>query len=95
MNTKDEFLALLTDTAEELGADLADAKDELAAYMAERSTHLSLISQEPGFGRAVSREAQNVAMRAGLNVSDAATGVDQRWFGVISGALRIAAIALV
>lgn len=95
MNARDEFLALLTDAAEDIGADLATSKDEVAAFMAERSDHLSTITTEPGFGRAVQREAVSVAMMAGLEVSDTAHGVDQRWFGLIGGALRIAAIALV
>ena len=95
MNARDEFLALLTDAATDIGADLQANKEEVAAFMAERSTHLSTIAHEPGFGRAVQREAVSVAMMAGLEVSDTARGLDQRWFGIIGGALRIAAIALI
>lgn len=95
MNTTEEFLALLTDAAEDLGADLEANKEDVAAFMASRSDHLATITHEPGFGRAVQREAVAVAMEAGLNISDTASNVDQRWFGMIAGALRIAAVALV
>ena len=95
MNAKDEFLALLIDAAEDIGADLKTSKEEVAACMAERAEHLSTITTEPGFGRAVQREAVSVAMRGGLEISDTANGLVQRWFGIIGGALRIAAIALV
>lgn len=95
MNAKDEFLAMLTDAVKDTGADLAASKEEVAVYMAERAQHLSLITHEVGFGAAVIREANNVAMKAGLSVSENAGRADSRLFGMIGGALRIAAIALV
>ena len=95
MNVAKEFLALITDAVEETGADLADTKEAIAIYMAERATHLSTIAHEPGFGQAVIAERNNVAMRAGLEASADAAAVDNRWLGMIGGALRIAAIALI
>lgn len=95
MNPIDDFRALLEDAIDETGASLSTSSDELAAYMSERSMHLSTITAEPGFAQAVKREATNVAMRAGLEASENAAAVDQRLFGMIAGALRIMAIALV
>lgn len=95
MNARDEFKNMLQDALDETGADLEQTSDEIADYMAERSLHLSTITGEPGFGRAVHREALNVAMRAGLETSADAQAIDQRLFGMIAGALRIVALMLV
>lgn len=94
MNVRDEFLAMLTDALEDTGVDLSESKEVIAGYMAERSAHLSTIAHEVGFGRAVTREANSIAMRAGLEVSSNANAVHSRLVGFIGGALRIAAIAL-
>tara|TARA_R110000822_G_scaffold120633_3_gene254144 strand:- start:7173 stop:7460 length:288 start_codon:yes stop_codon:yes gene_type:complete len=95
MNVAEEFLALIEDAVAETGTDLAETKELVAGYMAERATHLSTIAHEPGFGQAVIAERNNVAMRAGLAISADAAAVDNRWIGMIGGALRIAAIALI
>ena len=95
MDVAKEFLDMITDAVEETGADLTESKEEIAAYAAERAQHLSTIAHEPGFGQAVVAERNNVAMRAGIEISDDAAAVDSRWIGMIGGALRIAAIALI
>jgi hypothetical protein len=94
MDTRKEFEALIVAAMNETGVSLAGARSDLAAYMAERATHLSLISGEAGFNEAVTAERDNVALRAGLNMSDQATGMEQRFIGIIAGALRIAALSL-
>lgn len=95
MNAKAEFLKLLEDAAEETGVELQASREEVAVYMDERATHLSTISHEPGFGRAVQREAVSIAMKAGIEISENATAVESKWFGIIAGAIRIAALALI
>lgn len=94
MNARKEFQAMLAETVYETGVELGQSSAELAEYMAERADHLALISHEPGFGEAVRREASSVALRAGLNVSDAGRAADHRLFGMVAGALRVAAVAL-
>ncbi len=94
MNLKVEFESLLLDATNEMGVSLKMTTDELAAYMAERAEHLASISHEPGFSRAVSLERNNVALAAGLSMSDGARMADQRLIGMISGALRLAALAM-
>lgn len=95
MDTKQEFADLLEAAVEETGVALGASRAELAAYMAERAAHLSLIVHEPGFDQALMAERNNVALRAGLEMSDQARAVDQKIVGIIGGALRIAAAALV
>lgn len=90
---KEEFKQLLEDTYQQLGRDFGGNLDDLAEYMAERTDHLALISTEPGFGEAVLAERDNVVLRAGLNATRTADLADQRIVGVITGALRIAAVA--
>jgi hypothetical protein len=95
MDPVKEFLALITDAVEETGVDLGDAKEEVAAYAAERAEHLATISGEPGFGQAVIAERNSVAMKAGLALSEVADAGQGRWIGMIGGALRIVALALI
>ncbi len=94
MNIKTEFETMIADALDETGSDLQASKEEIAVYMSERAAHLSTLTTDPGFAQAVIAERNNVAMRAGLAVSDNARGVDQRLLGMIGGALRIAAAAL-
>jgi len=94
MDPKQAFLDLLDEAIAETGMDLEDRKQEVADYAAERSLHLSTIAAEPGFEQALRAERNSVALRAGLAVDDAASAHDQRVFGMIAGALRIAALAL-
>jgi len=93
--TKQAFVDLLLDAGSTFGAQFAETPAELAQYMAERAEHLSRISGEPGFELAVEAEQDAIALRAGLIVSDSTRVVDQRIWGLIGGALRIAALALV
>jgi len=95
MNAKQELERLLDDTAAELGGIVNRNKAEVAAYMEERALHLATIpSTEPGYAQAVKREAQNVAMFAGLSTDAAAQEVDRQWFTVIATGIRVLAVAL-
>ena len=94
MDIKKEFLALLDDAAQETGHDFKLTHDQIAEYMAVRALHLSAIVAEPGFSQAVTAERNNVAMYVGLAASERAAGVDRQLLGLISGAIRIAAVAL-
>lgn len=95
MNAYDEFRKLLDDELESAGRDLEETSDAFAQYLSERADHLALASAEPGFAYAVNAEAKAAAIRAGINVSETASSWDSRMLGLLAGALRIAAIALV
>ena len=95
MDVAKEFLALLTEAVEETGVDFVESKEVLATYAAERAQHLSTIAHEPGFGQAVIAERNNVVMHAGFEISHDLGSIESRWIGMIGGALRIAAIALI
>ena len=90
-----QFAAILAGAVDSLGGQLAETPAELADYMAERAEHLSLAAGEPGFAEAVQAEQDAIALRAGLIVSDSTRVFDQHVWGLIGGALRIAAVALV
>ena len=92
---ENEFRDLIHDAVEETGADLSKTKDEVAVFMSERALHLSTLTTEPGFGQAVTAERDNVALFAGLKTAEAADATGQRLLGLIGGAIRIAALALV
>ncbi len=74
---------------------LSESKETLAAYMASRTLHLSTIVNEPGFDQAVIAERNNVALKIGMAVAAEASAVDNQILGMIGGALRIAAVAMV
>lgn len=90
-----EFLALLDAELKDVQHDFKVSRGELAIYMSERAQHLSLAVNEPGFDRVVLAERNNVALRAGLLISENASSLNDRLLGLIGGALRIMAIALV
>jgi hypothetical protein len=94
MNLTAQFHAMLNAAVSDLGTELEEAHDTIATYMSERAMHLSTIVAEPGFDQAVTAERNNVALRAGLAVDDAANAIDQQLVGMIAGALRFAAVAL-
>lgn len=95
MDIKKEFLAMLDDAADSAANSLETGREDVAEYMRERALHLSTIAGEPGFGLAVSAEATSVAMFAGLSTQEASADADVLIWGMISGAIRIAALALV
>jgi len=69
--------------------------DKLSLYAAERTIHLSLMLGESGYDEAVIIERDNIAMKAGILATDQADLFDQRLLGVIHGAIRIGALAIV
>lgn len=94
MDTTSTFKDLLDAAVKETGAKLKEAPAVLAGYMAERAAHLSTISHEPGFEKAVRAERNNVALRAGIEAHNTASLMDHQLLGLIQGALRVAAVAL-
>jgi hypothetical protein len=90
-----DYKDLLEDALEETGLALKQRAQSIAVYMAERAAHLATIAHEPGFEQAVRAERNSVALRAGLSMSAEAESLDQRIIGIIQGALRIGAAALV
>lgn len=94
MNLADEFLNLITDEANTLGRELSVDLQELREYAAERMLHLSTIVGEPGYMEAVRAERDNVALKAGLVLTEQADQYDSILVGTIGGALGIAAKAI-
>ena len=94
MKVRDEFQSLIEETLEGFKGLSLDKRQQISAYAADRADHLSRIAHEPGFAQAVEREAQNVAMRAGVEISNSVGATESMIYGVIGGALRIVAVAL-
>ena len=94
MNLEQEFKELLEDTLEGLGRDVETDLDAIANYMVERTEHLSDSVGEPGFNEAVLAERDNIILAAGILITKEGDRADQRIAGVITGAIRIAAVAL-
>ena len=94
MNIRDEFEQMLTNAIDETGVVLLQSPSELADYMAERADKLAGFKYDAGFSRAISLERNSIAIAAGLSLTDGSRMADQRLIGMISGALRIAALAL-
>lgn len=90
-----EFKTLLRDTVSELGTTLKGSLDEIAIYASARTAHLSTIVAEPGFAQAVTAERDAIALKAGISAVAVGAEADQRLLGVIAGAIRIGALALV
>jgi len=93
--TKEHFKALILESASEMGKEIFFDLDELSLYAVQRAAHLSTITNEPGFDEAVRAERDAVALKAGISATNAADAADQRIIGVIHGALRIGALALI
>lgn len=89
-----EFKILLSDTAARLGIQIDGNMDEVRLYAAERMEHLSTIVDQRGFHEALVAEAANVTMKAAGRAVDMGDAADAELFGVIAGALGIAARAI-
>lgn len=74
---------------------VVDNVEHVARYAAERAAHLASIIGEPGYAEAVEIEVQNVALRAGISAVDSADAADAQIVGIITGALKMGAAALV
>lgn len=94
MDLKKEFFDMLSDEGTQAAGNFEKSREDVAQYMSERAIHLSTIVGEPGFGRAVTAERNNVALFAGMATANLATKTDSQILGLIGGAIRIAAIAL-
>lgn len=95
MNIAEEFERTLRDAGDRLGIELETNLDEVRRYASERMLHLSTIVDEPGYAEALVAEAANVSLRAAGAAVDSADEVDRELVGIVTGALAIAARALV
>lgn len=89
-----QFREMIEATLRQLGRELRVGVAELSQYAAARTEHLSTLVGEPGFEEAVLAERDNVLLRAGITATRTADVADQRFVGIIQGALRIGAAAL-
>jgi hypothetical protein len=90
----DTFKELLEKTVRETATELKVGAAELALYASERAAHLSSIVGQPGFNAAVQAERDNVAIKGAIKLQDQATRADERFLGLIHGALAFGASAL-
>jgi len=90
------FEAELKAELSEAGVELKASASELAAYVEARASVLAKESadNEVGLKRGIRAEKNNVAMRAGLQLSDSGRALDQRIFGMVGVALRVAVTVL-
>lgn len=92
----DEMVELLRDAGRRLGRELnEDGLENVRAYAAERMLHLSTFVGEDGYYAALIAERDNVALRAGIEITEAADAADYEFLGIIGGVLGTAARALV
>lgn len=94
MNLGNELVSTIEETARQLGRDLSVDLTELRAYSAQRMMHLSTIIDEPGYFEALEAERDNVALKAGIRLVDAADRIDRQLIGIVAGALAVGARAL-
>lgn len=88
MKTK-QFEELFKSSAKQLN--LKIDLETAGAYAAERAAYLSTLVGLPGFDLAVIAERDNVFLRSGLSVTQAADKVGSMFLGIIQGALVIGA----
>lgn len=85
---------LLESAVKDTGVELSNTTAEVAQYTLQRSEFLATVVGQPGYQLAVIAERDNVALFAGLNFVAKADAAQQRFIGVIQGALAIAATAI-
>ena len=95
MDLKKEFFDTVEDALRRTGRELGDSADSVRTYASERLMHLSTMADAPDFSQAVQIEAMNVALKAAGAAVDAADATDALMVGIISGALRMGARALI
>lgn len=83
----DEFLGRLRAELEHAGSDIETDWDELRAYAAERMNHLATIVGQSGYELALVAERDSIALKAGVFAVNAGVNAEQRWTGMIQGAL--------
>ena len=89
-----QFAALLKSQGVAARDDLVLAADRVADYAVEQSAQLVPLVADAGFMLAVTAAAQNVLMKAGLNLTAQADAADARFVGLLEGGLAIGARAL-
>lgn len=93
----EQYRKLLEGEVKERGQEFAGDLQEVAAYMGERAAHLAQAAGEAGFSRAVEAERDNVMLRLGHKVSDAAHDAAERIAevrGAIFAAIRMGAMLM-
>lgn len=90
---QNELTKALERAARDTGAELRQSAAAVALYTTQRAAHLAAIAGQPGFDEAIIAEEHNVATYAGIAAVQSADAADQRVFGIIQGALAIAARA--
>lgn len=90
----EDFLALVTTQAQEIGVELTDDLQGAAQFASERAAHLSTIVGEPGFSEALTAERDAVALRVTSAAIDRADALDQRFQAFIAQVLQFGARAL-
>lgn len=93
--TKEQFKSMVQDALVETGKEISGDLDDVSLYALQRTAHLSTLTNDPGFDLAVQAERDSIALKAGISVTNNADLADQRIIGVIHGAIRIGALALV
>ncbi len=91
MSIGKDLADLVQQAGKDAGLDLRTSAADVAAYAEKRVAHLRLAVGEPGFDRALKAEADNVLMYALEKSIDSADANDARLWGLIAGALSIAA----
>lgn len=95
MSIEQEFLRILTDTANRLGILLEKSGGEVRDYVSGQTRLLSRAVDEPGYDRILVAAGLNVASFAAGESVDIADRADAEFIGVVTGALGLAARALV
>lgn len=88
-NYTEEIKAILLSAGKDLSDEARDRAGSVAAYAQERAAHLATLVGQPGFEEALKAERDNVALRAGLDLSEQAKSTDAKTIGVIHGLLGI------
>ena len=90
----EDFLALVTTQAQEIGVELTDDLQGAAQFASERAAHLATIVDEPGFSEALEAERDAVALRVTSAAIDRADALDARFQAFIGSVLQFASRAL-
>lgn len=91
MNSSDQVIAVLSDALRAQGKDVQKASQELRLYAAKEVAALAVCVGQPGYAEAVQAAADNVALKAAVELIQQADIADQRIVGTIAGALDMGA----
>ena len=90
----EDFLALVSAQASEIGVELTEDLQGAAQFASERAAHLASIVGEPGFSEALIAERDAVALRVTGDAIDRADALDARFQTFIASLLQFGARAL-